>query len=491
MPQLPSDRATTVNRQRVRSVASKDPQPSAREEWAPFLNLLLGLALIGLAWPASYSGFFPILGVLVAAFAPTIFLGGVFLVALGLARVLTNSKVSAGLLIAALLVAVGLNSRLLSLFQDITNVDANEMHVATRFDGVVGQPIHIASEVSELSARRFPYAHAAPACSGDGCLATEGFRTPFPGVNYWREDVTNVVLAAGFSKANAGDTAPTLRISQGRDGRFSNIEIQLTSADGQLLSRYAGKYRNGHRYETVDGVESDSPSLVVEYLLHGNPLNAIAASLAPNGEVYPLASFLKRATNLSHPQGSLRSRSWGSPPIGDAPSPVKVELEILEEKTYEPKWVIKGDRESGNVEWSKISYDKDRAKRCDTLIVPETRNTPLTQTWHLFVADPSGRKKARYTGNAFCDDDAIWFLDYVIDKGRMTVIKYSTTGDLFYQVSFAKPNELSGFAGSMMGPTFKAENGYVRFEWWNTYQSGWDRQVARSMRVQFMEPRTN
>lgn len=469
----------------------KESQTTTREQWAPFLNLLLGVALLCLAWPASYAGIVPILGVMAAAFAPTMFLTGVFFVALGLARLMTTSKVSGGLLIAVLLVVVGLNSRLLSLFHDIRNFDASEMHVATRFEGVVGQPIHIVGEVSELSARRFPYAHAAPACYGDGCLATEGFRTPFLGADYWRENVTDVVLASGFSKAKSGETAPTLRISQEKDGRFSNIEIQLTSADGQLLSRYTGKYRNGHRYETVDGVKSGSPSLVVEYLLHGNPLNAIAASLAHNGEVYPLASFLKRATSLSHPQGSLRSGSSGSPPVSDTPSPVRVELEILEEKTYEPGWVIKGDRELGNVEWSTISWDKDRARRCNTLIVPETSNAPRTQTWHLFVADPSGRKKARHTGNAFCDDDAIWFLDYVIEKGRMTLTKYSTTGDLIYRVSFAKPNEPSGFPGHVMIPTFKAENGYVRFEWWNTNQSGWDRQVARSMRVQFMEPRTN
>lgn len=491
MPQLPTDRPTTANRQRVRSVAFRDPRQRVRDQWAPFLNLLLGAALIGLAWPAAYAGILPIFGVPVALLAPTMFLGGAFFVARGLAELLTNSKASAWLLIASLLVVVGLNSRLLSLLHDIRNVDADKMHVVTHFEGIVGQPVHLVSDVSELSARRFPYSHATPACYGDGCLAMKGFRTPFPGADYWREKVSDIVLASGFSMANAGETAPTLSISQVADGYFLNIDIQLTGADGKLLSRYSGTYRNGHRYETVDGVKSDSPSLVLEYLLHGNPLNDAAATLAHNGEAHPLTSFIKRATSLSHPQGALRDRFSGAPPAGNAPASVRVELEVLDEKTYEPTWVIKGDRESGSAEWSKLSWDKARVEQCKTLIRPETKGAPLTQTWHLFVADQSGRKKAKHTGNTFCDEDAIWFLDYVIEKGRMTVTKYSTTGDLIYRVSFPKPNEPQGFQGHIMLPTFKVENGYVRFEWWNSNQSGSDRQVVRSMRVQFLEPRTS
>lgn len=460
---------------------------ATQKSWAPILNILLGLALVCLSWPAAYAGAVPILGVIVAAFAPTMFLVGVFFIALGLARMLADTKVGVVLLIAIVIVVVGLNSRLLSLQYDIRNVDANKMQVVTQYEEAVGQPIHIVSEASELSARRLPYAHAAPACYGDVCFVTRGFRTPSPEGSYWRENVTDVVVAAGFSKARAGEAAPVLTISQKAVGHFLTIDIQLTSADGKVLSRYVGRYRNGHRYETADGVESDSPTLVLEYLLHGNPLNDAVARLAHNGEAYPLSSFLRRATSLSHPQGLLRTRSSVEPSVGSASQSTNVELETLEERIHEPVLVIKGDRESSSAEWSKLSWDRIRTERCKTLLKPETKDA-LTQTWHLFIGDPSGRKKAKHTGHAFCDEDAIWFLDYAIEKGRLILTKYSPTGDLSYQVSFAKPNEPAGFQGHIMIPTFRADNGYVRFEWWNTKQSGWDRHVARSLRVQFAEP---
>lgn len=461
---------------------------AAHKSLSPIFSLLLGALFLCLAWPAAHAGIVPILGLLVAALAPSIFLAGIFFVAYGLARSLTVGKVSAGLLTAVIFVVVGLNTRLPALFHDIANVRANVMEVGHRFEGAVGQPLHIAGETAELSARRFPYSHAAPACYGDGCLATKGFRTPYPHADYWREKVVDVVLASGFSKANQNETAPTLTITQKADGYFSNIDMQLTSAEGKLLARYAGKYRNGHRYETEDGVKSDSPSLVLEYLLHGNPLNDVAARLARNGEVYPIAAFLRHATNLSHPQGSQLGRVYGSPPLHSAPPSVRVELEVLDEKTYEPTWVIKGDRQSDRSEWSEISWDKVRWKRCETLLKPETKGAPLMQTWHLFVGDQTGRKKVRHTGNAICDQDAIWFIDYVIEMGRTTLTKYSTGGDLIYRVSFEKPNEPSGFLGGIIGPTFKAENGYLQFEWWNTNGSGWDHHVKRSLRVQLREP---
>jgi hypothetical protein len=110
------------------------------------------------------------------------------------------------------------------------------------------------------------------------------------------------------------------------------------------------------------------------------------------------------------------------------------------------------------------------------------------QTWHLFVNDPTGRRKVRYTGAAICDPDAIWFLDYVIEKGRTTLTKYFTNGELAYRLSFEKPPEPYGYPGGILIPTFKSVDGYLQFEWWNTNQSGFDRHIKRSIKVRLQEP---
>ncbi len=468
-------------------VASKTPTPTT--------NLVLAVVLLCLGWLAAHAGIVPIFGLLAAAFAPDIFLIGLLLLAIWLARTLPIGKVAAGLLAVVLSILIGLNTRLPTLVSDIRRGSASDGQVISHLDATVGQPIHVVAQTPETLARRYPYSHAAPACYGDGCIVTKGFRTPYPWIegDYWHEKVMDVVLAAGFSKANRGESAPTLTIRQDTDEYLSNVHIELLDADGKLLSRYDGRYRNGFPYETKDGIKSDgmeSQSLILQFLLHGNVMNRLAALLLPKAEAYPLASFLKGGNHLRHPQGATLGLVMGRPPLGSEPVAEKVALEVLEDKTYDPVWIIKEEPLSNISKWSEMSWDKVRGDRCNTLLRPEIPGAPLLQTWHLFVNDPSGRKKVRYAGDAICDPDAIWFLDYVIEKGRTSLTKYSITGDLIYRVSFEKPKEPWGYPGGIPIPTFKAEGGYLQFEWWNTNQSGRDRHVKRSLKVRLKEPDT-
>jgi hypothetical protein len=454
--------------------------------------LLLGGAFLFTGWLAAQAGAVPIFGLLVALFAPDIFLIGLVLLSVGMAMSLSTSKITVGLLAIVLSIALGLNTRLPIFISDIWRGSADNVQVASRISGAVGIPIHVVAQTPEFSARRYPYSHARPACYGDGCLATKGFRTAYPWIeaDYWHEKVMDAVLSSGFSKAGPGELAPTLTIiRQDVNSHISAIHIQLMGTKGKLVSRYDGWYRNAIPNETNDGIgPSESQSLVFEYLLHGSLLNSLFSKLMPSGAAYPITSFLKKSTNLVHPQGTtLGFATPRTAESSDSPA-VKVELEVLEEKTYDPVWIIKEDPGSGFSKWSEMSWDRERGERCKSLLKPEIEGAPLMQTWHLFAHDQSGRKKVRYAGNAICDPDAIWFLDYVIEKGRTTLTKYSVNGDLIYKISFDKPKEPWGYAGAILVPTFKAENGYVHLEWWNTDQSGHERHVKRSMKVRFKEP---
>ncbi len=454
--------------------------------------LLFSGIFLGLGWFAAHAGVVPILGPLVATFAPDVFLIGLVLLAIWIAKKFATKKITVGGLAAVLSIVMGLNTRLPTIMSDVLSDRASDRQVIARLEGAVGQSIHVVAPQAELSARRDPYSHAVPACYGDGCLATKGFSTAYPGIerHYWHEKVMDVVLASGFSKATQGESAPTLTIGQEQDDYFVTIRIQLTDANGKAMSHYRGRYRNRFPYETKDGVQSieaESP-LVLEYLLHGNLLNRIAARRAPNGDSYPLTAFLKSASHLTHPQGLIFDLISGMPPTNNESSSEKIRLEILEEKVYDPVWVIKEEPMSNVSKWSELTWDSKRDERCKTLLKPEIDGAPQLQTWHLFVNDLSGRKKVRYTGIAICDPDAIWFLDYVIEKGRTVLTKYSANGDLIYRVGFDKPIEPYGYPGGIIFRTFTVENGYLQFEWWNTNQSGRDMHVKRSLKVRFREP---
>jgi hypothetical protein len=453
---------------------------------------LLGAGILALAWLAAHAGFVAVAGRIPVALAPDIFLLGVFFVAFGVSRALTARKAAAALLAAALTVLAGLNTRIPILFSDLGTGSGGATQIRSHLIAPVGQPIHIRAEPAEISARRQSYAHAIPACYGDSCLASMGFRTPYPWIesDYWHEKPLEVALIAGFSTAKEQERAPTLNVRQDTEGQQSTIQIELLDTDGKSIALFKGRYRHGLPYETADGTSSNETrnSLALEYLLHGNLLNRLAERYIPAAPSYPLASFLSATALLSHPQGTALGLAGGAMSSETTAPSLRVELETLEQKDYDPVWVIPNDASSSNSRWIEMSWDKQREATCGTILKPEQPGAPLLQSWQLFVRDSSGRKKARYTGPAICDADLVWFLDYPAERGRTTLTKYSVDGDLLYRLSFSNPPELHGFGGAILQPTFRAQDGYLLFEWWNTNQAGRDMQVKRSMKLRLKEP---
>jgi len=457
--------------------------------------LISGLLLLGAGWAAAYAGVVSILGVIVAAFSPDIFLMGLVAVSVCVASILTTNKVLRTAFTIGLSILFGLNTRLPTLLAEAWKGPQERVTVASRLGGAVGQPMHVSAEVSALSARQNAFAHARPGCVGDDCLATSGFRTPIVGIrnDYWQEKILDSVLAAGFSEAQQGEIAPTLTVRQSRDGYVLVVLMTLTDIQGTVVARYEGRYRNGWPFETLDAVDYEHRTVPrpIEYLLHGNWFSSLAASIALRPTPYPVSAFLKASTALAHPQGAALGLAVDHQKNGNESPSMKATLEVLAQKTYDPVWIIKEDRDASVSKWSAIAWDKTRDDRCSTLLTPETVGAPQVQTWYLFAKDATRRKKARYTGFAICDPDAIWFQDYVIEKGRMVLTKFTAQGDFQYRISFEKPIEPYGFAGGIMLPTFRAQDGYLYFDWWNTNQSGWDRHVARSMQVRVKEPQVS
>ena len=171
-----------------------------------------------------------------------------------------------------------------------------------------------------------------------------------------------------------------------------------------------------------------------------------------------------------------------------------VPLEVLETKLYEPLWIIKGERNSsGPDEWSKLSYGGEQLAKCRALVkrVDDSSDRPELRGWLLFVKDPTGNRKARGFEPSFCDERFVWFLDYdPADQAHLHISKFTHDGTFVYRLKFAMPDRPHNFSGHFMRPTLRAESGYLYGEWWNTNQSGYDRQIARAMKVRIKEPET-
>lgn len=165
-------------------------------------------------------------------------------------------------------------------------------------------------------------------------------------------------------------------------------------------------------------------------------------------------------------------------------------VETMETKVFTPDWIVKGDQQNQSEKWNAIAWNPEREKRCKALVrrVGDDTDKPELRGWLLFVGDQTGTKKARDTGQIFCSTDAIWFFDYAVEPSYTVVSKFSTMGDFIYRAHFKTPDSLSGFPGGILQPTFRAEDGYLYFEWWNTDQSGWDRHIKRILKLRMLEP---
>ncbi len=161
----------------------------------------------------------------------------------------------------------------------------------------------------------------------------------------------------------------------------------------------------------------------------------------------------------------------------------RVSFTVAEENDYEPELVI-NNADAPDSPWQKLSWDSERSEMCKILLKPEVSGD---QGWRYFVNDASGQKKINITGHLICDVDTVWAFDYVVEKRRVVIAKFKSSGDLAFRVSFAKPDEPGGYQGSIMYPTFKFENDHIFFEWWNFNYSGHDVNVRRSMKINVRE----
>jgi hypothetical protein len=166
------------------------------------------------------------------------------------------------------------------------------------------------------------------------------------------------------------------------------------------------------------------------------------------------------------------------------------EAEVVETKVYDPPMEVIEDKHGSFEKWNALSFNETNHKQCMSYIeqVSDYSSRPELRGWFVFVNDPTGNNKAKFTGGILCNTDAIWFTDYVIEKGRVVLTKFTTTGNFIYRLSFARPDTQKFYEGYIVQSSFKSDGKYLTFDWWNSDQGGYTHTLKRSLKIRLKEP---
>ena len=154
--------------------------------------------------------------------------------------------------------------------------------------------------------------------------------------------------------------------------------------------------------------------------------------------------------------------------------------EILETQQFQPARVLSSE------EWGGLARNPGNAERCQALLQPAGGDDPRLETYRAFVKNPA--RITRSIRPTICADDVLWVLDYASDPASTVLIKANAFGDVLYRVSFARPPGADRYSGNILTPTFRAEGGYLYFEWWNASASGREWQVRSFYKMRIAEP---
>lgn len=159
----------------------------------------------------------------------------------------------------------------------------------------------------------------------------------------------------------------------------------------------------------------------------------------------------------------------------------EVLLEVVKSEHFNP------DRVMSSEEWGDATYDRSRSSRCQQLIRPEFDGSGFFN----FVRDSTLQRKApTRVGIQICDPEQIWLGYYAAgsDASKVVIAKYALDGRLIYRLKFQKPDVSAGYVGTIAGPTFRSESGYLVFDWVTANPSGTRWNVNRRINVRIAEP---
>lgn len=450
----------------VKSSIAAKAKPARTINWNWLIGLL-GVLCLPIAWIlVTMQGIF-LLGIFGSLMAPNIVLLGFAMIAWALASIAGRRLWLRLPLFAVLTFAMGINTRLPSLFADATSQrEWNELKgkiPARQF-----QPLHIVGNTPQIEGRWRSYDSAQPSCAGaEGCWSLRGFQTPRHG-GYWIEGVESSIGLAGYIEANPGERAPTLAVTQTDSGYFSTIRLSMKDADGRVLATHTSLHRIGFPDEARDALHArniESASMQVEYLLHGNALNAMVGKRFARSPVEPLRKFL----------ADLK---------GDPPALPQARLEYVKQQVFDPPRLMEDHGVVVDASIDPMAGVKRQVEDCKPYLV----NAEPAGRWVLFVQDPTRRNRFSFaSGTPICTQGAIWLPSNGRVPGERVLTKYSLTGQVLYSVGFKSASAPESWAHIVAG-TLRADNGNIFFDWARWSRNGRKLYLLEYSSVRMREP---
>lgn len=307
-------------------------------------------------------------------------------------------------------------------------------------------------------------------------------------VDFWEGTAYGVILQNYISADLKQYGCPSIPYVFFRYDQRNRVWKQISIADfpTQLLRvnlsvRYDGTYMANGRTQTVKDIGSRNRT--------GSRINPEIPTSFESWD-----SEHKNPWRVGHYQdgcrGTIPSNQDPAHPQSIGQHSKNVAAEIIETKVYDPPMEVVEDNHGSFERWNALSFNEVQHKQCMSYIkqVSDYSDRPELRGWFIFVNDSTGNNKAKFTGQVLCNSDAIWFTDYVIEKGRVVLSKFTIKGDFIYRLSFARPDTQVFHDGYIVQSTFKSDGTYLAFDWWNSNQGGYSHILKRALKIRLEEP---
>lgn len=450
----------------------------------------LPFVLIGIGMLFPFMGKILFLGPFLVFLAPDFLLIGISLLIVKVFVSPEKVKARIAVFIPVCLV-FGLNTRIPSIAHDLLFSTA-ESNVARKLSLSIGDSIHLDSNALELSARRFPYTGSHPQCMEGICAIITGFFPPatFLGIDYWREDPTQSIKSFGYSIANPGQKAPTLKIRTREEGHALKIKLELLDDRGIRVSDESRTYRNGFPFESpdLDGRRRNSQPFLwaVEFMLHGNMVSSFVGRRFGHSQVSPAGQFLNYAIQRYVQQ--------------DDPKLTQL-IELVVEKDVETSPSASDEAWVSDQIWNATFFDQVRSNACKTVVQPEINNIDVpdftvdggirgmakARSPLKFLSGKNGNERllVRMGDVTLCDGGYLYLLARTNNYSQYEISKYKYDGTFIYRAAFKMPRSASGLTGVISPTSLLDENDSLTFEYVDLVNHGRTRSInrIRSMRI--------
>ncbi len=207
---------------------------------------------------------------------------------------------------------------------------------------------------------------------------------------------------------------------------------------------------------------------------------------------------IKYKNNLRNERNFGDCRPPKEPPSDiPLPLPTEVELKVLEEIEYRPL--------EDAPPFTQVRPRMGKISSANCAMHFRLADAEDVSLGYRFSADPTGNKLLPYTAKSreklqvgqtrtirICDGESVWFLAELEEPGKTIITKYSSRGDLIYNVRFKKPNiEGNKLWRSIDYGSFTVERDLLAFDWQIELSSLSGPQkinVRRVIRFSFQEP---